>query len=69
MLVVISHVMSCDAQVDHFSKYKLQENTSDDEGDQQQKQQIQQLPLETNNTTATKVSGLYLETQALQKCF
>jgi len=53
--------MSCDAQVDHFSKYKLQENTSDDEGDQQQKQQVQQLPLETNNTAA-KVSELYLET-------
>ena len=44
-------------QVDHFSKYKLQENTSDDEGDQQQqKQQIQQLPSEMTKTSTAKVN-------------
>jgi len=44
-------------QVDHFSKYKLQENASDDEGDQQhqtqqlkqqQQQHTQQLPPTTD---------------------
>ena len=49
------------SQVDHFSKYKLQDNTSDDEGDQQQqKQQVQQLPSQPGNATA-KVGELYLE--------
>lgn len=50
--------------MDHFSKYKLQENTSDDEGEgqQQQRQQLQQLPLEMGNNTAAKVGGHHLET-------
>ena len=58
--------------MDHFSKYKLQENVSDDEGDgqQQQKQQIQQLPLEMgSNNTAAKVGGLYLETCTSKEFF
>ena len=56
--------------MDHFSKYKLQENASDDEGDQQQqqKQPVHQLPLGMGNNAATaaaapaKVGGLCLET-------
>ena len=47
--------------MDHFSKYKLQENASDDEGEQQQ-QKVQQLPLQIgSNTASAKVGEHYLE--------
>ena len=50
------------SQVDHFSKYKLQDNASDDEGEQQQQQKVQQLPLQLGSSTApAKVSEHYSE--------